>query len=423
MDYEKLVLSLLIQNAEGFEATTLKSEYFLNSNFSKLFKSLSEYYLKHKNISPIEITKEDKEFNFGLYNELLRETIPVDDWKRSLTILENDIINAYKFHWVKKLASLNLTFDEFKEKVDKLAKIDVSQLKYYKTTSEVNMIGNENVVYIKSGVNLLDKFLKGFALGELSVWSGGNGSGKSTLLSQIAIESFKNGNNVLIFSGELKDSRLMKWMNLQICGKGNLKYNEQYDFYYPKDKDEVLKFSDNKLFIYDNEIGNDISKIIFAIYDAVKNKNVKMVILDNLMSMNLSNYGQDKYDVQTKLITELSDMAKRLNIHIHFVCHPRKSISFLRKYDISGTADLTNIADNVFIVHRVNNDFKKQTSEMFKWNKDHELYDYDNIIEVCKNREQGIQDMFIGQYFEVVTKRFLNFANENKNYIGGEQYE
>ena len=177
------------------------------------------------------------------------------------------------------------------------------------------------------------------------------------------------------------------------------------------------------MYVYDNELGNDINKIIFAIYDAVKTKDVKMVILDNLMSMNLSSYGQDKYDVQTKLITDLSNMAKRLNIHIHFVCHPRKSTSFLRKYDISGTADLTNIADNVFIVHRVNNDFKKQTSEMFKWKTDNELYSFDNIEKKKKNREQGVQDVFIGQYFEIETKRFLNYKNEYKNYMWGELNE
>ena len=71
----------------------------------------------------------------------------------------------------------------------------------------------------------------------------------------------------------------------------------------------------------------------------------------------------------------------------------------------------------MFIVHRVNNDFKKQTTEMFKWKTDNELYSFDNIIEICKNREQGVQDVFIGQYFEIETKRFLNYKNEYKNYM------
>lgn len=416
IDFERTILVIMVNNIEAFENTCLRKEYFLNNTYSKMFEYLDEYYKKHQTINYIEILKEHKDFNSKLYLEMVETKIPIDDWKKTLSSLENDIINNYKYSWAKKLLNTNLGFNEFRDKIEELSKIDASNLKYYKTASEIDMSGNENVTYIQSGIKKLDKFIKGFALGELSVWSGGNGSGKSTLLSQLAIESFRKGNNVLIFSGELKDSRLMKWMNLQICGKGNLYHNDQYDFYYPRDKQKTMEFSNNKLFVYDNEIGNDIGKIIFAIYDAVKNKNVKMVILDNLMSMNLGE-GKDKYEEQTKLITNLSDMAKRLNIHIHFVCHPRKSTSFLRKYDISGTADLTNIADNVFIVHRVNNDFIKQTGEMFKWNKDNEIYQYDNIVEICKNREQGIQDMFIGQYFEVETKRFLNYKNEDKFYL------
>ena len=417
IDYERAVLLLMVNNIESFEITCLRNEYFLNNNYSKLFKSLNDYYKKHQNINYIDIASEDKDFNVDLYLKLIKEKMPIYDWKKTLLVLENEVVNAYKYHWAKKLTTANLTFDDFKNKIDELAKIDVNNIKYYKTTNEIDLDSNNNLTYVKSGVFQLDKLIKGFALGELSVWSGGNGSGKSTLLSQIAIESIKKNYNTLIFSGELKDSRLMKWMNLQICGKSNLFYNKEYDFYYPKDKQKVIEATNNKLFVYDNELGNDINKIIFAIYDAVKTKNVKMVILDNLMSMNLSSYGQDKYDVQTKLITDLSNMAKRLNIHIHFVCHPRKSTSFLRKYDISGTADLTNIADNVFIVHRVNNDFKKQTSEMFKWKTDNELYSFDNIVEICKNREQGIQDVFIGQYFEIETKRFLNYKDEVKYYM------
>ena len=109
-------------------------------------------------------------------------------------------------------------------------------------------------------------------------------------------------------------------------------------------------------------------------------------------------------------------LAKELNIHIHFVCHPRKATSFLRKEDIAGTGDLTNIADNVYIMHRVNQDFKVRTKEMFKWRDDNEIYQYTNVIEICKNREFGWQDMMIGMYFEVESKRLLNTPNEEKKY-------
>lgn len=213
----------------------------------------------------------------------------------------------------------------------------------------------------------------------------------------------------------------MKWLNLQLCGKKNIVYNTTSETYIPKDLKTTIDITNNKLFIYNNEIGNNTDDILNAIKIAVKEKQVKMVILDNLMSMNLSTYGNDKYDIQTKFVTDLSNLAKKLEIHIHFVCHPRKSTSFLRKNDISGTADLTNLADNVFIVHRVNTDFKNQIRELYHLKKDSQLYKefctYSNMIEICKNREHGVQDILIGQFFEEETKRFKNSKDEQKTYF------
>ena len=91
-------------------------------------------------------------------------------------------------------------------------------------------------------------------------------------------------------------------------------------------------------------------------------------------------------------------------------------MGFLRKDDISGTADIANAADNVLIVHRVNNDFRSRTKEFFKWGDDAEMYRYSNVIEVCKNRDLGVQDAFAGTYFEECSKRFLNAAGEVKHY-------
>ena len=134
------------------------------------------------------------------------------------------------------------------------------------------------------------------------------------------------------------------------------------------------------------------------------------------MSLDINDYGDNKYDTQSYLIKELSELAKKYNVHIHFVCHPRKSTTFLRKVDISGTADITNVADNVFILHRVNNDFRKATKDMFGWKDDYDLYKFSNIIEICKSREFGVQDCFVGLYFEKESKRLLNGVGEHKRF-------
>ena len=130
------------------------------------------------------------------------------------------------------------------------------------------------------------------------------------------------------------------------------------------------------------------------------------------MRMNLSSYGDSQYDVQSKFVQDLSAIAKKYNVHIHFVCHPRKATTFLRKIDISGSADLTNIADNVFIMHRVNKDFQTRSKEMFGWKDSERIYQYSNVLEVCKNREKGVEDYFCGMYFNIPSKRLLNEETE-----------
>lgn len=141
-----------------------------------------------------------------------------------------------------------------------------------------------------------------------------------------------------------------------------------------------------------------------------------MVIIDNMMSLDVTGIGGEKYEKQTSLVIALCELAKQYNVHIHFVAHPRKAIGFLRKTDISGTADLTNAADNVFIVHRVNRDFKQATKQDLGFKDDNILYQFSNVVEICKNRDLGVQDQFVGTIFEPESKRFKNSTMEVKRY-------
>ena len=53
---------------------------------------------------------------------------------------------------------------------------------------------------------------------------------------------------------------------------------------------------------------------------------------------------------------------------------------------------------------------------MFKWNDSNDIYKYSNVIEICKNRDFGVEDRFIGMYFEPESKRLLNSLDEFKYY-------
>ena len=281
--------------------------------------------------------------------------------------------------------------------------------------SQIKSKDRSTIVSIPSGFSGLDSKIIGFNKGEITLWSGKNGSGKSTLINQICLNACNKGYKPLVFSGELPAHKIKHWLHLQAAGR---QYNKpsQFDgfFYTPKNIGEKIdEWLDDKLFVYNNDYGNDFEQLMADIENLVDDKGIDCIVLDNLMAMDLLSVGGDKYQQQSRAIIRMCNMVKKKNIHMHIVAHPRKAVGFLRKDDISGTADLSNAVDNVIIVHRVNNDFERAAKDFFPPQVVVELIDYSNVIEVCKNRDLGIVDYMVGLQFEVESKRFLNFKHEN----------
>lgn len=420
LEIERELIALLFRKNELIEALQIKPMYLSNGLTKIILECMIKCYKENGVLNIVLMTKYAKDFPLEEYIDIIDNAMYYTNaWERQFKLSQQLILSHYKEDVINKITTkLNkqeINYEQFQEKIDKIKEINITGTNYnrMKSVKDIDLTFKERE-YIKSGCYLLDKLTKGFALGELSIWSGSNASAKSTYLNQVALQSINQNYKVGIFSGELTANRLMGWLLLNASGKKGLSHNEEKDYWYVNNfyKERIIKWLEGNLFIYDNDYGNDAKEIIESVKNCVEKNGVKVVILDNLMSMNLSKYGDQKFDMQTKLITELSNMAKELSIHIHFVCHPRKSTAFLRKVDISGSSDLTNIADNVFIMHRVNEDFKRLSKETFHFKDDHEIFQYNNVIEICKNREYGIQDTLCGLYFEVPTKRLLNEKEE-----------
>ena len=423
-EFEREYLSYLINDCELMDVANVKPEYLSVKNLKKLFKDLLYCYKKYKTISvPIFETlykEEKKEIDIDLFVNISENQLYKKHKEEQFKLCEEFIIKYYKEDIIKnlgdKLNNNEITYDEYVQKIKKLDAIKVNEKeKEILNVNDVDLKEKEEIK-ILSNTTSLDKATKGFTLGQLSIWSGSNASAKSTYLNQIAIESIQQGYKVAIYSGELIPRRLIGWIINQCAGKANMEYNKTKDYWYvnEENKQKIIKWLNKSLFIYNNKNGSKSSQVINTLKRCVEKENVKVIIIDNLMSLSLE--GENKYDLQSELISKLSEFAKETEVHIHFVCHPRKVTSFLRKIDISGSADLSNIADNIFIMHRVNNDFKIKTKEMYRWKDDAELYKYTNVIEVCKNRDHGVEDYFVGMYFEPESKRLLNQENEQKHY-------
>lgn len=283
---------------------------------------------------------------------------------------------------------------------------------------EILEMPQEEEVFLKTGIKMVDAKMRGLKLGSLSLISGLRGAAKSTLLNGIALESCQNKIKVGIYSGELTAKNLMRWIILQAAGRSHVE-KTQYENWYnvPRNiQEKITDWLNPYLVIYNNQYGNDYKSIINEFEKIVVKDKIQLLILDNLMAFNLRGLSMDKYEAQTKFVWNLHELSQKYGIHIIFVAHPRKANGFLRLDDVSGTADLANAVDNAFIIHRVNKDFKRMYTEMFSSADTDDLFNASNVIEIAKDRDTGYQDVFVPLYFEVETKRLKNSEAETKHY-------
>ena len=270
--------------------------------------------------------------------------------------------------------------------------------------------------FIRTGTNILDKQMMGLEKSAISLVSGLRGGGKSTLLTGWMLNAVQDGHTVICYSGELTDRNFMRWMILQAAGKAYTQKSDIYENYYTVSRETQMTVSHwlgEKFWLYNNSYGNKYDKVYELIRKQTEEKKADFIVVDNIMALDLSSADRDKYDAQTRFIWMLKDLAKIANAHVLFVAHPRKAAGFLRLDDVSGSGNIGNIVDNAFIVHRNNDDFRNLTKQMYKKPESWEGYSGTNVIEVCKNRDLGVQDMFIPLWYEPQTKRMRNYQSEN----------
>jgi archaellum biogenesis ATPase FlaH len=284
---------------------------------------------------------------------------------------------------------------------------------------DIQYVDMNNIPRMPTGYRVLDKNIGGLLFGEVTLVSGSNSSGKSSWLNNLSLNIINYGYKVAIWSGELVASRLKGWINQLAAGKNYVQKVQGYDeFYYaPKHiSDRIDSWTDGKLFLYNNKYGTRWKQLMSDITNLIESEGANLVVIDNLMTLNLEDYEGDNNKKQSQFILAICDFAKKYNVHIILVAHPRKQTDFLRKESISGSADLTNAVDNCFIIHRVNKDFETRGKDFFGTVRIAEMLQYGNVLEVCKNRSFGKVDLLCGMYYEIETRRFKNDIAENINY-------
>lgn len=230
---------------------------------------------------------------------------------------------------------------------------------------------------ISTGTNELDKILTGgFHFGGVAILTGKRGDGKSTMASQFIVEALAQGHNCMIYSGELPNVFVKNWIDRQISGKGVLTN---------ADIERVNDWYRKRLFVYDdsdlNGDDDETVELLEVMEEAIIQQNCKMILIDNLMTAmeEGAETNEALYRKQSGFVGKLAKIAKRLNVIIILVAHPRKTV-FDRQIsndDVSGSADITNKASIVMSYSRVINKEKQEPDPT------------ERKLEITKNRLTG----------------------------------
>ena len=376
----------------------------------------TRYYLEHCLFNPEHKGKDAilfKHNNGAVAYYCYHNSCQDNDWRKVREMYEpdaylrkhNDFPHGYR------------RFDRYQPKPEFTPQEEnEKQGKKWLSMKDVKYVDISQMTVLPTGYTALDRKIMGLLLGDVTILSGLSGAGKTSWLDCIILNVVERGFKVGVWSGELQDFRFQSWIDNVAAGKNHVVKNQNFDnlYYAPSGvAEKINSWLDGKLFLYNNNYKNRWKQLFVDIQELVEKQDCKLIVLDNLMSLDISDFDGAKNEQQSQFINELKDYAKQKNIHVILVCHPRKQDGFLRKESISGTADLTNLCDNLFILHRVGRDFHSRAAEFFGEAEVQRYQNFDTVVEVCKNRMLGVQDYLVGMYYENESRRLKNEISEH----------
>ena len=261
---------------------------------------------------------------------------------------------------------------------------------------------------VMSGFVPLDYCTGGFCGGELSVWTGRRGEGKSTLLGQILVEAVNETRTVCAYSGELPARQFKRSIMPQIAGPKNLtprpdsrtgrtEYGPGNDV-----EEEINKWLRGRFLLTDlrQKNAHDEDNILALFEYAYRRYGASVFLADNIMTTQLKMEDQlGQLGAQKRFIQRLSAFAKKNDVCVHLVAHPRKTDRErgLIADDVAGASEITNLADKVFSVERTE-------------------AESDARVKIIKDRRTGSRET-IPLMFEPKSRRFYDIGgNPDKRY-------
>lgn len=264
--------------------------------------------------------------------------------------------------------------------------------------ASVEFVDPTKVPRIYSGIHGLDNAIGGFAEGSLTIVSGRRGEGKSTLGGEVCLKAIDQGYSVCAYSGELPAYKFLEWIMLQATESKYIGVGidpvsgKRFTMVPAEIQQRIREWIDNKFMLFDNKLvtkkaTQDAIMDVFTI--CARRYGCKLFLVDNLMSA-LQCSAEEENKAQSDFVGALKSFAVKNKVAVILVAHPRKTNAnaTFSNDDVAGSANITNLADNVLNIEKPN-------------------------IRVCKNRDFGVTPV-IECSFDPCNRRIFQTATGDR---------
>ena len=276
---------------------------------------------------------------------------------------------------------------------------------------------NGGAVGFKTGFRILDA-VGGLHPSDLDIIAGESGQGKSALTTTIAMNVAAAGTPVIYYSMEMPASQLSARMTAARSGISSsdilymsLSEQQEQSFLWSAKSMKSLPI------YFDDRSTSSIDKIISSIRVSVRQKNVRVAVIDYLQILGRNQRANSEEQFYGDVTRRLKNLAKELDICVIALSqlsrdrnnNPEPSISRLR-----ASGQIEEAADNVILIYR-------PCVKGLRYTGEHASADTHDTaeIKIAKGRNIGLSSEIIG--FRPELTYFYELGDNVPTYINGER--
>lgn len=274
----------------------------------------------------------------------------------------------------------------------------------------------QNAEGLYTGIKELDNKIYKLVFGTLNIITGKSGEGKSVFVNQVAIcQALDQGYDVFVYSGELPAPVLKNWVETNMIGREHIEIDDggHVRHFEQTATKKMREWYSGRVMTYDDSFGVTATTLLHKMEEMARKFGTKVFLIDNLMMVDLECDEQSRLQAEKDFIKDLINFAKKFNVLVFLVAHPRKTGEIrVTKDDISGSSNIVNLAHMVFSVHRYTESEREgEMNERGNYKKGKEPIKYESVIEVLKNRITGLVPK-VDVFFDYTSYRFYRTPEE-----------